>query len=101
MHLEGGDGPTDSLRSAVWGGLSFAVVTETVVVGFFVCFCVASLGLGFVGALVDFLLTAAVPVCFLRVTDCCVCLSLFLTPACLLAGNTTLVTAYKRKKTSP
>ena len=97
------DGPTDSLRSAFWGGLA-TVVVVTVVVGCFACFTATSLGLGFVGALVDFLLVTAEAVeVFLRAAGCCVCLSLFsfLTPACLLAGNTTLVTAYKSKKQAP
>lgn len=48
------DGPTDSLRSVFRGGL--AVVVVTVAVGCFACFSATSLGLGFVGALVDFLL---------------------------------------------
>ena len=82
------EGPTDSSRSVSWVGWAVVLVA----IGCFICFCATSLG--FVGALVDFL-TAAVVV-FFRATDCCVCLSLFLTPACLLAGNTTLVTAYKR-----
>ena len=76
------EGPTDSLRSDLW-----------TVVGF-VCFCVASLA-----GTAAFL---TVTVVFFRAA-CCVCLSLFLTPACLLAGTTTLVTAYSRtkKKNSP
>lgn len=81
------DGPTDSSRSAFNTVVVFVFSFVTSLMGggtLTVVFLTGATVVFFTGATVVFLRAPAVVVC-------CVCLSVFLKPPCLLAGTTTLV----------